>query len=86
MGKYEVSVKFEGTFKGTAGHIRGSPYQITVADGNADGADAITNDINGPLVMEYIRKQIANTSEYVIYFDFKMRLTVYLLNRLPIIL
>jgi hypothetical protein len=63
-GKYEVIVKFEGTFKGTAGHIRGSPYQVNVADGNADGADAITNDINGPLVMMHIKKQISATSEY----------------------
>ena len=63
-GIYEVSIEFDGTFRGSAGHIRGSPYRIDVADGTAEGADAVTNDINGPLVMDHIRKQISDTKDY----------------------
>ena len=59
---YEVAVKFNGTFQGKAGHVRGSPYRIKVSEG--EGADSMTNDMNGPLVMENIRKQIKDTKDY----------------------
>jgi dynein heavy chain len=63
-GTYSVSVKFDGTFKGKAGHIRGSPYRVEVKDGNNDEADPSANDINGPLVMTNIRKQIKDTKSW----------------------
>jgi dynein heavy chain len=44
-GKYEVSVKFLGTFMGKAG-------------------DALQNEPTGPLIMEYIRKQVKYTKDY----------------------
>jgi len=63
-GKYHVEVIFMGTFRGSGGHIRGSPFKIEVADGSASDADAVTNDINGPLVMEHIRRQVNDTKDY----------------------
>jgi len=62
-GLYEVAVKFDGTFMGKAGHIRGSPFRVTVATGEG-AADATTNDVNGPLVMESIRTQNKNAKDY----------------------
>jgi hypothetical protein len=31
-GLYQVSILFNGTFQGKAGHIRGSPYRVNVTD------------------------------------------------------
>jgi dynein heavy chain len=63
-GKFDVSVKFNGTFKGQAGHIRGSPFRVDVADGSGDDVDTSTNDLQGPLVMNEIRRQIKETKTY----------------------
>jgi dynein heavy chain len=61
-GHYELSVVFKGTFQGKAGQIRGSPFRINVL-GSGEG-DQINNDLNGPLVMEYIRRQIKEVKDY----------------------
>jgi len=59
-GKFEVSVKFLGTFMGKAGEIKGSPYKVDVL---GEG-DNLQNEPTGPLIMEYIRKQIKNVKDY----------------------
>jgi len=59
-GVYEVSVKFEGTFMGKAGPVRGSPFRVTVAE----TGDGVANELNGPLLMERIRKQIKDAKDY----------------------
>eukprot|EP01041_Mallomonas_annulata_P001785 gene1785-3464_t len=58
-GLYELSIVFEGTFQGKAGHIRGSPFRMNVTDG-----DKLANELNGPLMMEYIKKTVKDTKEY----------------------
>jgi hypothetical protein len=59
-GSYELDVQFMGTFMGKAGHLRGAPYKVNV---EATG-DALMNELNGPLVMEYIRKQTKEIKDY----------------------
>ena len=59
-GAYELSIEFKGTFLGKAGQIRGSPFRVEVL---GEG-DALSNELNGPLTMEYIRKQIKETKDY----------------------
>ena len=62
-GKYDVQVKFDGTFKGQAGHIRGSPFRIMSLTAGPD-ADGSMNDLNGGPVMNEIRRQIKETKTY----------------------
>ena len=57
---YDVSIQFNGTFQGKAGHVKGSPFRVSVV---ADG-DPLMNEINGPLFMETVRKQIKESKEY----------------------
>jgi dynein heavy chain len=59
-GLYEVKVVFKGTFLGKAGHVRGSPFRVNVLE----EGDTLNNELNGPLMMEYIRKQIKETKDY----------------------
>lgn len=59
-GVYEIAVNFEGTFRGKAGAIRGSPFRVSVLD----EGDNISNELNGPLMMEFIRKKIRDTKDY----------------------
>lgn len=59
-GQYELSVRFAGTFQGKAGEVRGSPFRVTVAD----EGDSLANELNGPLVMENIRKKIKDTKDF----------------------
>jgi len=59
-GTFDLKIEFNGTFKGKAGQIRGSPHKVKVA---ATG-DSLKNEINGPLVMEHIRREIKNTKDY----------------------
>ena len=55
-----MSVLFDGTFVGKAGHLRGSPFTVTVDD-EGDGA---ANDLQGPLVMNYIRAMTKDVKDY----------------------
>jgi dynein heavy chain len=59
-GKFKVEIVFDGTFQGRAGNIRGSPFEVNVTD----KGDAINNELNGPLMMEYVRKTTKETKEY----------------------
>jgi hypothetical protein len=59
-GSYQLGVEFMGTFLGKAGQVRGSPFRVEVL---AEG-DPLNNELNGPLTMEYIRKQIKETKDY----------------------
>lgn len=59
-GLFEINVSFKGTFQGKAGPVRGSPFRINVTD----EGDNVNNEMNGPLMMEYIRKQIKDTKDY----------------------
>eukprot|EP01033_Poteriospumella_lacustris_P002495 gene2501-1816_t len=59
-GLFELSVIFKGTFQGKAGHVRGSPFRVQVSE----EGDSLSNELNGPLIMEYIRKQIKETKDY----------------------
>jgi len=59
-GSYEVSIKFDGTFQGKAGEIRGSPFKVDVKD----TGDAVTNELNGPLMMQNVMKSIKDTKDY----------------------
>lgn len=59
-GLFQVSVIFKGTFQGKAGLVRGSPFRVTV---NEDG-DNVNNELTGPLMIEYVRKQIKETKDY----------------------
>jgi dynein heavy chain len=59
-GTYELAIEFKGTFLGKAGQVRGSPFRVEVL---AEG-DPLNNELNGPLTMEYIRKQIKDTKDY----------------------
>lgn len=59
-GVYELAVNFKGTFMGKAGHVRGSPFRVSVTD----EGDSLNNELNGPLTMEYMRKQIKDTKDY----------------------
>jgi dynein heavy chain, axonemal len=59
-GLHELSVNFKGTFLGKAGPVRGSPFRINVLD----EGDSLQNELNGPLTMEYLRKQIKDTKDY----------------------
>jgi dynein heavy chain, axonemal len=58
-GQYEVTVEFSGTFQGKAGPIRGSPFKLLVKEG-----DQVMNEMNGPLMMEHIRKETKDIKEY----------------------
>ncbi|GMH84222.1 hypothetical protein TrST_g13493, partial [Triparma strigata] len=61
-GNYRIDVAFEGTFKGKAGAIRGSPF-FTKA---AEDADESVNSLDGPLLMNSIRnatKQLKDFSD-----------------------
>ena len=60
QGLYSLSVNFNGTFLGKAGQVKGSPYKVNVLP---DG-DAVNNELNGPLMMDYIRKQTNQIKEY----------------------
>ena len=60
-GNYTLDVGFDGTFKGIAGPLRGSPFKVAVAP---VGGESMLNEINGSLVMESIRKQIKNVKDY----------------------
>jgi dynein heavy chain, axonemal len=59
-GLYEVDIKFLGTFQGKPGRVRGSPFRITVLD----TGDALINELDGPLMMENIRRKLKDTKEY----------------------
>lgn len=59
-GLFELTVVFKGTFQGKAGQVRGSPFRIQVLE----EGDSLNNELNGPLIMEYIRKQIKETKDY----------------------
>jgi len=59
-GLYEVSIVFNGTFFGKAGHIRGSPFRVNVTD----VGDSVLNELTGPLLMEYVRKQTKDSKDY----------------------
>ena len=59
-GLYELDVKFLGTFQGKAGRVRGSPFRVRVL---GEG-DALSNELNGPLMMENIRRQLKEVKEY----------------------
>ena len=59
-GVYELTVHFKGTFLGKAGQVRGSPFRVHVAE----EGDSLLNELNGPLTMEYLRKQIKDTKDY----------------------
>jgi dynein heavy chain len=59
-GLFELNITFKGTFLGKAGQIRGSPFRVHVAE---DG-DSLNNELNGPLMMEYLRKKIKDTKDY----------------------
>ncbi|RYG69829.1 hypothetical protein EON64_01745 [archaeon] len=59
-GLYELSVYFKGTFLGKAGQVRGSPFRVNVVE----EGDTLNNELNGPLMMEYLRKQIKETKDY----------------------
>ena len=58
--EYEVSVVFKGTYGGKAGHLRGSPYKIKMEE----GASRDKNTMTGPLVLEAIRKEIADLTKF----------------------
>jgi dynein heavy chain, axonemal len=58
--EYEISVVFKGTFGGKAGHLRGSPF-VVQADNDA-GRDK--NSMTGPLVMDSIRKEVAELAKF----------------------
>jgi len=58
--EFEISVVFRGTFGGKAGHLRGSPF-IVQADNDA-GRDK--NAMTGPLVMDSIRKEVAELAKF----------------------
>lgn len=45
---------------GKAGQVRGSPFRVQVTD----TGDAVMNELNGPLMMECIRKLIKDTKDY----------------------
>ena len=55
-----MDIRFLGTFQGKSGRVRGSPFRVSVL---AEG-DAVMNELNGPLMMENIRKQLKDTKEY----------------------
>ena len=57
---YEVDIKFLGTFQGKSGRVRGSPFRVSVL---GEG-DALSNELNGPLMMENIRRQLKDIKEY----------------------
>jgi dynein heavy chain len=59
-GVYEVSVVFNGTFSGKAGHLRGSPFRVKVED----TGDRMNNELNGPMVMTMIRNQTKEVKDY----------------------
>jgi dynein heavy chain len=59
-GNFQLNVSFNGTFAGKAGPVRGSPFRVAVL---GEG-DAINNELNGPLVMEHIRRCIKETKDY----------------------
>jgi len=59
-GQYEISIIFDGTFKGTRGNIRGSPFRLSVVD----SGDKVNNQMQGPLMMEYIRNKTKDTKDY----------------------
>lgn len=61
-GTFEVDIKFLGTFQGKAGRVRGSPFRVIVLE-EAQGVPS-TNDLDGPLMIENIRKQVKDTKEY----------------------
>ena len=50
-GRYRIDVEFEGTFKGAAGAIRGSPFFPEAAE----DVDESMNSLQGPLLMNAIR-------------------------------
>jgi hypothetical protein len=58
--EFEISVVFKGTFGGKAGHLRGSPF-VVQADNDA-GRDK--NAMTGPLVMDSIRKEVAELAKF----------------------
>ena len=55
-----MDIKFLGTFQGKAGRVRGSPFRIRVQD----EGEALSNELNGPLMMENIRRQLKEVKEY----------------------
>ena len=57
-GAYKVSVIFEGTFDGVAGHVDGSPCSVTFAE-PATGA-AAENSLAGPVVRNATQLAIGN--------------------------
>jgi dynein heavy chain len=59
-GKYEVHVTFDGTFAGKKGHLRGSPFTVNVED----EGDAMDNDLQGQLVMNYIMEMTKEVKKY----------------------
>eukprot|EP01035_Chromulina_nebulosa_P018310 gene18310-23996_t len=59
-GLFDVSVVFNGTFRGIEGPVRGSPYRVHVIV----AGDSLKNEVNGPLMMESIRKQIKDVKDY----------------------
>jgi dynein heavy chain len=61
-GKYNISTVFEGTFGGEAGHIRGSPHQVTYASLPNSGKDAglAMNAIDSKVMENAVQSDIGN--------------------------
>ena len=61
-GRYRIDVEFEGTFKGTAGSIRGSPFFTEALSG--EEADESMNSLQGPLLMNAIRQTTKQLKDF----------------------
>jgi dynein heavy chain len=57
---YKVHIDFEGTFKGEAGPIRGSPFQATFVE----GANAKNNALDGPMMAALVKDKISSTKDF----------------------
>jgi dynein heavy chain len=60
-GLYELSVTFQGTHKGKAGHVRGSPFRVEVTPADRESTN---NQLNGTLIMSSIQKQYKDTKDF----------------------
>ena len=56
---YEISINFEGTFGGSSGPLQGSPFLVQMDK----KASRDKNSMTGPLVMDSIRKDIAELTK-----------------------
>ena len=59
-GDYQVDIVFDGTFQGKAGPIRGSPFNVSVAE----SGDETNNMMHGPLMMDHIKRRTAEIKSY----------------------